>query len=169
VTEKRGVNALGVLLGTSLVSRELLEAFLAAYVAGTSSPEDFWKSLEEDERVSGEAIAELRFALLVGRLTTVRRGLQPAEDIPGETPEDRLENYIMTLRAAIEALFPPDSLRRALTAAPGTEPNLARFINTVENLDLFSKEIDEHLRRQDQRLKRRDPTASRLRRGDPND
>jgi hypothetical protein len=42
------------LLGLSLVSRERLQASLAAYIARHGSADDFWKSLEDDERLSSE-------------------------------------------------------------------------------------------------------------------
>jgi hypothetical protein len=61
--------ALGVLLGTSLVGRELQEDFLSRYLARHGSLEDFWKSLEEDSSFTGDVLYEIRLTLFLGRLT----------------------------------------------------------------------------------------------------
>jgi hypothetical protein len=183
--EREGVRfSIGALLGTSLVSRDLQEAFLARYLARPESPEEFWKGLREDERFSDEAVESLALTLLLGRLTRFRlpllaqlkrlresgelrsfrdlarldrgrwremlvaaaeNGLELPDDIAGETLEDRKEHYITSLRAPIESLFPSDSLRRALAAAPDTEPNLARFISNASDLDLYWTNIDAYL------------------------
>jgi hypothetical protein len=174
----------GALLGTSLADRDLQEAFLARYLARPESPEEFWKSLEDDERFSSAALDDLGLTLLLGRLSRYRLpvlrqlrpfrergelrsvrdllridragwravlqaasddGLELPEDIPGETPQDRLEHYITSLRAPLELMFPSDSLRQALTAAPEAEPNLARFISNAEDLDLYWTNIDGYL------------------------
>ena len=44
-------------------------------------------------------------------------GIALPESIPGRTPEERLDNYITSLREPLEALFPSDSLRHALMGA----------------------------------------------------
>ncbi len=181
----RGRFSMGALLGTSLVGRDLQEAFLARYLARPESPGELWKSLEDDQRFSSDAINDLLLTLLLGRLTRYRLpvleqlkrlrqsgevtslrdlarldrsrwremlraaagagGLDLPEDIPGETPEDRLQHYITSLRAPIESLFPSDSLRRALKAAPDTDPKLTRFLSNAEDLDLYWTNIEAYL------------------------
>ena len=186
VSDEPPESPVGALLGLSLVSRELQQAFLAAYLARQGSADDFWQSLEEDERFSSEGVRELRLTLLLGRLTGFRlpiyQQLQRLRDngqvrdvrdiarldqarwrrilraahsesgaalpqaIPGDTPQDRLEHIITTLRAALEQLFPSDSLRHALRPAPETEPKLSRIIPHADDLELYWRMIDDYLR-----------------------
>lgn len=178
--------SIGALLGTSLVEKELQESFLAKYLSRSASPEEFWKSLEKDERFSREAIDDLRFTLQLAWLMCYRLpvleqfkqlrrsgevgSLQDLghldrtrwseildsaaeedawvlpETIPGDTPEERLDHYITSLRASIEQLFPSDSLRKALTAVSDGEPNLARFMCNTEDLNEYWENIDAFLR-----------------------
>lgn len=60
--------SMGALIGTSLVSRDLQEAFLGRYLAHKESPEDFWSSLEDDPLFSTEGLYELRLVLFVGKV-----------------------------------------------------------------------------------------------------
>ena len=79
------------------------------------------------------------------RAAAGENGLDLPDDVPGETPEDRLEHYVTSLRAPIERLFSSDSLRHALTTRPDTDTNLGRFLANTANLDLYWTNIDAYL------------------------
>jgi hypothetical protein len=199
----------GALLGTSLVDRDLQEFFLASYLGRPESPEEFWNSLEDDQRFTREAIDDLRLTLELAWLMCYRlsvleqfkqlrrsgevRSLEDLvhldrtrwseildsaadndgwvlpETIPGETPEERLDYWITSLKASIELLLPSDSLRVALTNA---EPNLARCMCNTEDPNEHWEKIDAFLRymtfdgnsdsphRPDKRKRRNNPDVS---------
>ncbi|MEX5215457.1 MAG: neuraminidase-like domain-containing protein [Nitrospiraceae bacterium] len=177
--------SMGELLGASLVSREVQEAFLSRYLARAGSLEEFWRNLEEDNSFDPAAREDLRFTLHLGMLTQYhaplmrqlkdlrqrgefkslrdlagfdrtrwRRLLEASvsggditlpPDTPGQTPEERLNHYITTLREPIEALFPSDSLRHALARTTDTEPTLQTFLTNTPKLDLYWTNIDDFL------------------------
>jgi hypothetical protein len=64
-----GTFSVGALLDASLVDRTLQQEFLSRYVRHEGALADFWKSLEEDERFKGQVVEDLRFTLVLGRLT----------------------------------------------------------------------------------------------------
>jgi peptidoglycan hydrolase-like protein with peptidoglycan-binding domain len=64
-------------------------------------------------------------------------------DTPGQNPEERLNNYITALREPIEALFPSDSLRHAITRAPSSGPAIQTFLANAPTLDLYWANVDE--------------------------
>lgn len=64
-------------------------------------------------------------------------------DTPGQNPEERLNNYISGLREPIEALFPSDSLRHALTRTPNSNPAIQTFLTNTPMLDLYWANVDE--------------------------
>ncbi len=70
------------------------------------------------------------------RIISGADGFEIPTDVPGNTPEGRLEHYITSVRASIESLFPGDSLRRALTPAPEADDPLRRFLAHTPDLDL---------------------------------
>jgi peptidoglycan hydrolase-like protein with peptidoglycan-binding domain len=64
-------------------------------------------------------------------------------DTPGQTPEERLNHYITTLREPIEALFPSDGLRHALTRVPDSSPPIRTFLSNTPMLDLYWSNVDD--------------------------
>ncbi|HNP66201.1 MAG TPA: peptidoglycan-binding domain-containing protein, partial [Woeseiaceae bacterium] len=72
-------------------------------------------------------------------------GVALPDDIPGQTPEERVNHYITSLREPIETLFPSDSLRHALKRAPDTSPTLLPFLANTPDLDLYWSNIDDYL------------------------
>jgi hypothetical protein len=64
-----GTFSIGALLDASLVDRELQREFLSRYIKHEGTLEDFWKSLEEDQRFKGQVVEDLRLTLVLGRLT----------------------------------------------------------------------------------------------------
>jgi ABC toxin-like protein/neuraminidase-like protein/putative peptidoglycan binding protein len=79
------------------------------------------------------------------RAAAAAGGFELPADVPGETPDDRLEHYLTSLRASIESLLPSDSIRRALTAAEETDDHLRLFLNNTPDLDLYWTNIDSYL------------------------
>jgi hypothetical protein len=65
----RGTFSVGALLDASLVDRALLQEFLSRYLRREGTLGDFWKGLGEDQRFTGAVIEDLRFTLVLGRLT----------------------------------------------------------------------------------------------------
>jgi peptidoglycan hydrolase-like protein with peptidoglycan-binding domain len=178
--------SVGELLGTSLVGRELQEAFLSRYLAREGSLKDFWRTLEEDDSFDPEAREDLRFTLHLGMLTQYhaplmlqlkslrqrgefkslrdlagfdrkrwRQLLEVGErsgdiflppDIPGKTPEERLNHYITALREPMEALFPGDSLRHALARIRPGDDDVVTLLTNATDLDLYWSNIDAYFR-----------------------
>jgi hypothetical protein len=68
-----------------------------------------------------------------------------APDAPGQTPEERLDHYITTLREPVEMLFPSDCLRHALTRAPNSSPGIRTFLANTPMLDLYWGNVDDFL------------------------
>lgn len=61
-------------------------------------------------------------------------GITLPPDIPGSTPEERLKNYIFSLREGIEALYPSDSLRHTLQKPSDTKTGIQNFLRNVRKV-----------------------------------
>jgi peptidoglycan hydrolase-like protein with peptidoglycan-binding domain len=64
-------------------------------------------------------------------------------DTPGQTPIERQNNYVTTLREPIERLFPSDSLRHVIVRTQNFSPEIRTFLSNNPDLDVYWGNVDQ--------------------------